>query len=47
MIDVNSPTGNKIQKLLKKYPEDRTGFSTIPEEELEKILKQVQQKKEL
>jgi DNA-directed RNA polymerase specialized sigma24 family protein len=43
-FDANSKAANEIRKLLHKYPEDRTGISTIPKEELEKILKEIQNK---
>lgn len=44
-LDVDSIIAKKIKAFLHKYPENRTGINDFPKEELEKILKEIQNNK--
>ncbi|MCF7814746.1 MAG: hypothetical protein K9N09_10835 [Candidatus Cloacimonetes bacterium] len=44
VIDMSSLEGKKIKALLAKYPEDKTGRPSIPPEELERIIKDFENK---
>jgi len=47
VIETDSEEGKKLSELLMKYPEDKTGRPKIPKEEIEKILQQFKDKKNL